>query len=217
MDLTSCPVTPITIQRNLKSNGKTVLQYHIRRPSFPNSGKLRRLQQYFTRLEQIWQTKWENTLYQKASQAYAEQSNQNIFLPWQANMDYEITFWKPSILSMRINVKEQGPVSPPVSLCIGEVWDCNSGYPCSLLTFLPTKQRHWKSDLIKQLQIQAKQRLDQGECLLYENCLLTIKQNFDSCRFYLTDAGLVIYYPMYTLGAYGEGIPTFTIPTVLHN
>ncbi len=217
MDLTSCPVTSITIQRNLKSNGKTVLQYHIRRPSFSDSGKLRRLQQYFTRLEQLWQTKWENTLYQKAAQAYAEQSNQNIFLPWQANMDYEITFWKPSILSIRINVKEQGPVSPPVSLCIGEVWDCSSGYPCSLRTFLPAKHRHWKSDLIKQLQIQAKQRLDQGECLLYRDCLLTIKQNFDSSRFYLTDAGLVIYYPMYTLGAYGEGIPTFTIPTALQN
>lgn len=212
MDLTSCPVSSISTQQNLKLNEKTILQYHIQRPSFPDSGHLRRLEQYFTRLEQQWKVRWECSLYHKAAQFYAEQSNQNIFIPWHANMDYEITFWKPPILSMRINVKEQGSVSPPVSLCIGEVWDCSSGYPCSLRSFLPTRQHHWKSNLVQQLQKQAQNRLDKGECLFHKDCLSIIKQNFDSNRFYLTETGLVIYYPLYTLGSYGEGIPTFTIP-----
>ena len=127
-------------------------------------------------------------------------------------MDYQVTYWDPPLLSIRINIQEQGPATPPVSLCIGEVWDCSSGYPCSLRAFLPVKPRRWKQILTEQLQKQAQQRLDSGESLLYPNCLSVIKENFDPSRFYLTEDGLVIFYPLYTLGSYGEGIPTFTIP-----
>ena len=212
MDLTSCPVSSISKQKNLKSNGNIVLQYHMRRPSFSDSGKLRRMEQYFTRMEQSCLANWENTLYRKAAQTCAVHSDQNIFLPWQANLDYEITFWEFPTLSIRIDIKEQGPTSTPFSLCIGEVWDCSSGYPCSLRTFLPARKRHWKSDLIQQLQKQTRERLDSGDCLFHTDCLSIIGRDFDSSRFYLTEAGLVIYYPLYALGSYGEGIPTFTIP-----
>ena len=212
MDLTSCPVSSNLIQRKLKSNGEIVLQYSIHRPSFPGSGKLRRTEQYFARMEQLWQARWENQLYRKATLAHAEQSKHTFFLPWQVSMDYEITFWKAPLLSIRIDIKEQGPVSPPISLCIGEVWDCNSGYPCSLHAFLPAKLHHRKHALTEQLQQQAQQRMDNEDCLFHANCLFIIKQAFDPSNFYLTENGLVIFYPLYTLGSYSEGIPTFTIP-----
>ena len=212
MDLTSCPVSSNLKQRKLKSNGETVLEYSIQRPSFSDSGKLRRIEQYFARLAEPWQARWESQLYQQASQVFAGRSDSNPFLPWTATMDYQVTFWKPPLLSIRIDIQEQGPVTPPVSLCIGEVWDCSSGYPCSLRTFLPMKPRHWKRALTDQLQEQAQLRLDSKESLLHPNCLSIIKQTFDPNRFYLTEDGLVIFYPLCTLGSYGEGIPTFTIP-----
>lgn len=212
MDLVSHPVSSTVIQRKLKSNGKTVLEYSIKRPSFPNSGNLRRMEQYFAQTEHQWQMRWENQLFLQATKALDRMSDYNLFHPWHASMDYEITFWKDPLLSIRIDIKEQGPVTPPVSLCIGEVWDCSSGYPCSLRTFLPVKQLRWKSKLISQLQKQAKQRLNSGDCLFHTECLAVIKQKFDSNRFYLTEDGLVIFYPLYILGSYGEGIPTFTIP-----
>ena len=212
MDLTSCPVSPKRWERKLKSNGTTVLYCSISRPAFSDSGKQRRMERYSARLAQLWQTRWENDLYRKACQAFADQPNDVLFQPWNATMDYQVTYWDPPLLSIRINIQEQGPATPPVSLCIGEVWDCSSGYPCSLRAFLPVKPRRWKQILTEQLQKQAQQRLDSGESLLYPNCLSVIKENFDPSRFYLTEDGLVIFYPLYTLGSYGEGIPTFTIP-----
>ena len=55
-------------------------------------------------------------------------------------------------------------------------------------------------------------RLNTGETLLHQTCPAEIAQSFDPDRFYLAEDGLVIFYPLYSLGAYSEGIPTFTLP-----
>ena len=212
MGIISCPVSTEAWKRTMKTKGTPVLHISIQRPSFPDSGKHRRMERYFAQLAQRWQTRWENDLYQKACQAFESQAGDSPFQPWQASFPYEVSFWSPPLISIRINIQEQGPVTPPSSLCIGEVWDCSSGYPCSLRTFLPAKPHQWKKHLIVQLQEQAQQRLDSGESLLYPNCLSIVKQAFAPERFYLTESGLVIFYPLYVLGSYGEGIPTFTIP-----
>lgn len=212
MDLTSCPASPKRWERTLKSNGTTVLHCFICRPAFSDSGKQQRMERYFAHLAQLWQARWENQLYQRACRAFTAWPSETPFAPWQASMDYQITYWKPPLLSIRIDIKEQGAAVPPALQCIGEVWDCDSGYPCSLRSFLPAKPLRWKSRLTAQLQKQAGQRMDSGESLLHADCLSVIKQSFDPNHFYLSEDGLIIFYPLYALGPYGEGIPTFTIP-----
>lgn len=212
MDLAPCPASPKRWERTLKSNGTTVLHYSICRPAFSGSGKQQRIERYFARLALLWQTRWENELYQRAGKVFAAWQNETPFSPWHASMGYEITYWKPPLLSIRIDIKEQGAMLPPALQYIGEVWDCSSGYPCSLRSFLPAKPFRWKASLIAHLQKQARQRLDSGESLLHANCISTVKQLFDPCRFYLSEDGPVIFYPLYALGSYCEGIPTFTIP-----
>ena len=212
MNLTSCPASTKQWERNLKSEGITVLHCSICRPAFSNSGKQQRMERYFARLAQLWQSRWENELYQQACNARKTWPDDKAFPPWQANMDYQVTYWKPPLLSIRIEIKEQGATSPPALQYLGEVWDCASGYPCSLRSFLPAKPFRWKPRMITHLQKQAELRLNSGESLLRDGCLSEIKQSFDPNRFYLSEEGLIIFYPLYTLGSYGEGIPTFTIP-----
>lgn len=217
MDLTSCPASPVRWERDLKSDGAIVLHYSMCRPAFPDSGKQRRMERYFARLAQLWQARWENELFLYARQAFAARQPDKPFSPWQACMEYQITYWNPPLLSIRIDIKEQGAAAPPALQCIGEVWDCTGGYPCSLYSFLPQKPFRWKKCLISLLQEQAGQRLDSGEALLYDNCLSAIKDSFDPERFYLTEDGVTVFYPLYTLGPYGEGIPTFSIPVSQSN
>lgn len=213
MKPTSPPVSPTQWKRTIKANGDPVLILSIRRPTFPETGKVGRIERYFSQLASRWQTHWENDLHQKASHAYAEQRRKNqTFLPWQANLNYEITLWNPPLISIRLDIREQGPSPLPCTLCMGEVWDCNTGYPCSLRSFLPKTPRLWKQELLKQLSTLTQEQLDSGESLLYPSCFTELKQKFDSGRFYLTEDGIVIFYPLYVLGPYAEGIPTFTIP-----
>lgn len=213
MDSTSPPVSPQLWKRTLKSNGDPVLTLSIRRPSFPESGKTRRIEYYFSQLAQRWQTRWENDLYPKACQSYTEhQAQSRTFLPWQVTLDYEITFWRPPLISIRLEIREQGPFSLPLFISIGEVWDIAAGYPRSLRSFLPETPRLWKRELMKHLAVLMQKQLDSGESLLRPDCFSDLKLKFDSERFYLTEEGIVIFYPLYALGPYSEGIPTFTIP-----
>lgn len=217
MDLTSCPASPKRWERYLKSKGTTVLRCCVNRPAFSNSGKQQRMERYFARMELLWQTRWENELYHQACQALAAWQSEAPFTPWQASMDYTVTYWKSPLLSIRIDIREQRAAMPPAVQCIGEVWDCSDGYPCSLRSFLPAKLLRWKSHLISLMQEQAAQRLESGESLLNSNCHSAIKQSFDRSRFYLSEDGLMLFYPLYTLGSYGEGIPTFTVPVSVEN
>lgn len=213
MDTTPLPVSPELWKRTMKSNGDPVLILSIRRPAFPESGKTRRIERYFSQLAQRWQTRWESNLYPNACKAYAEFQERGLpFIPWQVKLDYDVTFWRPPLISIRLDIQEQGPSSLPCTLCIGEVWDCAAGYPCSLPAFLPATPRLWKRELIKQISELTQQRLDSGESLLRPDCFSDLKQKFDPDRFYLTEEGIVVFYPLYVLGSYGEGIPTFTIP-----
>ena len=213
MKPTSPLVSPQLWKRTMKSNGDPVLILSIRRPSFPESGKCRRIERYFSQLARRWQTRWEADLYPKACQSYTEHQTQSRpFLPWQVKLDYEITFWQPPLISIRLEIQEQDPSALPCFLHIGEVWDTAAGYPRSLRSFLPETPRLWKRELMKQLAVLVQQQLDSGESLLRPDCFSDVKQKFDSERFYLTEEGIVIYYPLYALGPYGEGIPTFTIP-----
>lgn len=212
MDLSSCPVTSGHWERTMKANGTTVLHISIHRPVFPSAGKVRRIEHYFSQLAKRWQTRWETELYRGAAQALAERPEGQLFLPWNAAMDFRITFWDPPLISLRIDIQELRSTAPPAALWIGEVWDCSSGYPCSLRAFLPPRPHRWKQALIAQLQDQAQQRLNSGESLLYAGCLQRIRRSFDPNRYYLTEDGITVFYPQCMLGSRGEGIPTFTIP-----
>lgn len=212
MDLTSCPASPQQWERSLKSNGTVVLCCSIRRPTFPKPGKTRRIEHYFAQLAHLWQTRWETKLYRQAVQAFESQSERNPFQPWQATMDYQITYWNPPLLSIRIDIQEQKSTPYAASLCIGEVWDCSNGFPCSLRSFLPDKRCGWKRFLTERIKEQAQVLLASGESLLDTDRCPNIQQLLDPNRFYLTENGLVIFFPQCTLGSYGEGIPTFTIP-----
>lgn len=197
----------------MKSNNDPVLTLSIRRPIFQRSGKTERIERYFSKLTEKWQARWETDLYSEACKAYADSRAQgSIFVPWQATLDYTITLWQQPLLSIRLDIQEHGPAPLPCTLCIGEVWDCSTGYPCSLRSFLPATPRRWKREIIRQLSKQAQSQLDSGESLLRPNCFSDIKNKFDAERYYLTENEIVIYYPLYVLGAYGEGIPSFTLP-----
>lgn len=213
MDSSAPPVMPQTWKRVMKFNGKPVLILSMRRPIFPNSGKSRRIERYFTEVAQQWKNRWETVLFPQACQALADaQDTGGTFTPWEATLDYTVTLWRPPLLSLRLDAIESGLASRPLHIRTGETWDCACGYPCTLRSFFPAKARRWRKELIRSLCSQATERLASGESLLDPDCTQVMERAFDPERFYLTEEGVSVFYPLYVLGAYAEGIPVFTAP-----
>ena len=213
MDASAPPVTPQSWKRVMKSNGKPVLTLSMRRPAFPNTGKAKRIERYFTEVAQQWKNRWETILFPQACQALADaQDAGSTFTPWKAELDYTLTLWRPPLLSLHLDIVESGQTSRPLYIRTGETWDCACGYPCTLRSFFPAKARRWRKELINSLCTQATEQLASGESLLDPECTQVMERAFDPEHFYLTEEGLSIFYPLYVLGAYAEGIPVFTAP-----
>ena len=212
MELSGPPVTTQQFSRTMQKNGKSVLVFSIQRPAFPERGKTNRMERYFARQAQQWQTRWETVLYPQACQALAAaQESEQPFAPWQAELNYTVTLWQAPVLSLRIEITETGPHELPLRTHIGETWDCATGFPRTLHSFFPAKHRRWQRQVISALCAQAQAQIASGESLLDPDCAQTMKRTFDPDRFYLSSQGAVVFYPMYLLGPYAEGIPAFTI------
>lgn len=213
MELSTPPITPQQWQRTMKQDSQPVLVIKLRRPGAPDHGKAKRMERYFARFAQLWQGHWENSLFPRACQAYAEvKERSEAFTPWQAELDYQVTFWQPPLVSLCIHITETGPDSHPLCTHIGETWDCSSGFPRTLHSFFPKRSRRWQKELVATLQTQAEAQLASGESLLNPDCAQIMERTFEPDRFYLTAEGVSIFYPMYLLGPYAEGVPVFTVP-----
>lgn len=213
MDSSTQPVTPQLWKRVMKSNGETVLTLSIRRPAFPETGRTRRMERYFTEIAQQWKNRWETVLFPQACQALADaKETGSPFTPWKAELDYTVTLWRPPLLSLRLDAMESGQAPRPLHIRTGETWDCACGYPRTLRSFYPAKAHRWRKSLMDALRSQAAERLASGESLLDPDCAQVMERAFDPERFYLTEEGLSVFYPLYVLGAYAEGIPVFTVP-----
>lgn len=213
MDSSTQPVTPQLWKRVMKSNGETVLTLSIRRPAFPETGKTRRMERYFTEVAQQWKNRWKTVLFPQACQALADaKESGSPFTPWKAELDYTVTLWRPPLLSLRLDAVESGQAPRPLHIRTGETWDCACGYPRTLRSFYPAKALRWRKSLMDALRSQAAERLASGESLLDPECTQVMERAFDPERFYLTEEGLSVFYPLYVLGAYAEGIPVFTVP-----
>lgn len=212
MEQTAPPITPQGKTRVLKQEGKAVLALSLRRPGFPDRGRTKRVERYFAHLAQMWEARWETVLFPRACQARAAAREMGAaFAPWEARLDYVVTLWAPPLISLRLNAVEDTGGGRPFRFRMGETWDCAGGYPRPLRAFLP-KNRRWRKALLAQLGAQAEGRLAAGEALFYPDCAQRLAQAFDPERFYLTQEGLAVFYPLYALGPYGEGIPVFSVP-----
>ncbi len=212
MQLPTPPITPQSYRRTMKHDGQAVLTLTLRRPSLPERGKTARMERYFARLAQLWIQYAENRLFPQACRAYDRARDEGApFAPWQAGLDYQITYCQPPLISMRLELIEGRPDGRTLRTYIGETWNCASGFPCTLRSLFRKQGRHWRRQLMAALCAQAEEQLTGGESLLDANCVQIMQRTFDADRFYLTDTGVAVFYPMHHLGPYAEGVPVFTV------
>jgi hypothetical protein len=213
MERPEAPMKEQTWRRTMRQNGAPVLELSLRRPAFPETGKAGRMERYFSAVAQQWQRRWETVLFPRACQAQAQARETGApFQPWQAQLDYTVALWEPPLLSLHLDAVEQGQGDRPMLTRLGEVWDCSTGYPRTLRSFFPAKDHRWRRKLLDALRAQAEERLASGESLLDRDCPQLLERTFDPERFYVTQEGLAVFYPLYVLGPYAEGIPVFTVP-----
>ena len=70
----------------------------------------------------------------------------------------------------------------------------------------------WKRRLLSTAEAEALRRERAGISRYRESLRRDLRRRFSPRNYYLTEEGLVFFYPMYAIAPAAEGIPVFTVP-----
>lgn len=208
----SVPLEAGTWKQVLKYEGEPVLTLSLRYPKLPEDrAAFRRIGRYYQRVADTWRARWEGGLYQRACCALAEARAQSKpFRPWEAALDFTVTYHENGRLSLYQDAYEYTGGAHGMTTRRGDTWRLRSGVPIPLRAFFPPRTR-WRREVYATIREQVSAQMATGESLYLDGWEQAVAPLFDPERFYLTQEGIVVFYPLYALAPYAEGMPTFLV------
>ena len=136
-------------------------------------------------------------------------------LPWSASLDFTVTHFQNGVLSLYIDAVEDVGARRPRRVRQGDAWLLPSGVPLTLRELLPRQRRWWRGPVLEAVRRQAGSRLQAGEAVFYDDWVKLVSKRFSPRRFYLTESGPVVFYPVESVAPAMEGFPTFPLSELL--
>lgn len=200
-----------TWRKDLSWEGEPVLSFSICFPKYPDTGRgLRRMGRYYRQVADTWRARWEGPLYQAACTAAQEaRATSRPFSPWTCSLTWQTTFQSEDMISLCLDAAERTGGSHVLTLRQGDTWLLPEGTPLPLSALFPG--RRWRAQVLGQVRHQISARLASGSSLFFPGWQKLCASRFDPDRFFLTEEGPVVFYPMYSIAPYVEGIPTFPL------
>ena len=165
----------------------------------------RRVNRYYDALADRWRQRWEGPLLARAREAAGPETP-----PWEAKLDFHVTREDDAFLSLYLDAYEYTGGAHGNTVRTGDTWHMPAGTPCTLRELLP-QARWWRRTALDEIRRQIGARVAAGESLFFEDWVKLASVHFCPDRFYLEGENAVVFYPLYTIAPYVEGIPTFPL------
>ena len=194
-------------------DGITVLHASVTLPQLAaNTRRAQRFDRYYRHLGKAYFAYCEQMLLPWArAQCKAALETSSPWTHTSCEMSYRVTLREGNIVSLCIDAKEtNGPV-PRLVLRRADTWDLTAMLPMPMGEFFP-KRAAYRKRLIALARETAQTQMAQGVAAYDEAYRVLLRRAFSSRNYYLSDAGLCFFYPMYAVAPSIEGIVTFTAP-----
>ncbi len=166
---------------------------------------LRRINRYYDALADRWIKRWEGSLLAQAKAAAGPETP-----PWSAELSFTVTCLREDLFSLYLDAEEDVDGKRPRRVRMGDVWRLPSGTPVTLREFFPDR-RFWRGAVLEQVRQQIGAQVAAGEALFFEAWPRLTARRFSPDRFYLTEKGPVLFYPVESIAPALEGFPTFLL------
>lgn len=208
-----CLAEPLTMEKTWETDGVTVLTAALTLPQLSGSThRTRRFNRYYRRIGKAYLAYCEQELAPRAAQQCRAAMERSA--PWytaHAVLRHTVALQRGELLSLYIDAKEDFGESSHFTIRRAETWDLGSCLPMPLCEFFPAHTRIRKI-LLRFAREKAAQNMERGVAAYRENYRVLLRKYFSSRNFYLTESGLCLFYPMYSLGGAAEGIVSFAVP-----
>lgn len=150
-------------------------------------------------------------IYGSAMKEYIRDLQQHFpFREYQIMQTYETTFNHGSLLSIYYDRYEYTAGAHGNTTRAADTWYLQNGARMSLSDFFTGS--YYKAVFYEFITSEIKSQIEQGNTYYFEDYAKNVFRYFDEKNYYLTDNGFAIFYPLYTIAAYVQGIPVFIVP-----
>lgn len=192
-------------EETFREGGVELLSVRARWPRLEGEGPgFRRVNRYYESLFERWRARWAGPL---LSQAKAREPGAP---PWEARLDFTVTLFEEGLFSLYWEVWEEVGARRPRRVRQGDVWRLPEGLPVTLRELLPPR-RWWRGPVLEEVRRQIGERLQAGETVFYEDWPGLVSRKFSPGRFFLTEEGPVVFYPVESIAPAMEGFPAFSL------
>ena len=154
-------------------------------------------------------------LYPQAVRQYQYAVSQNFpFHGYELVQTFDPTYCKKPIISLYYDLYEFTGGAHGSTTRTGNTWDMSRGVVLRLNDFFKPGYDYSKI-ILRTIENEARRRQETGQVQYLDNLTENIVKYYDDRNFYISETGIVIFYPLYTIAPYVAGIQTFTIPWVI--
>lgn len=150
-------------------------------------------------------------IYDSAVKEYLYDLQQHFpFREYQIMQTYETPYNHASLLSIYYDRYEYTAGAHGNTTRAADTWYLPNGASVRLSDFF--NGSYYKAVFFEYITNEIKTQIDQGNTYYFDDYAKNVFRYFDEKNYYLTDSGFAIFYPLYTIAAYVQGIPTFIVP-----
>lgn len=152
-----------------------------------------------------------HTLFDQAVQEYLYRQHQHFqFLPYEVLQTFENPYNRASLLSIYYDRYEYTAGAHGNTVRAADTWQLSAGARLKLSDFFDDS--YYRSVIFEFITNDIKRQIDEGNSYYFDDYAKNVFRYFDEENYYLTDTGIAIFYPLYTIAAYAQGIPVFIVP-----
>lgn len=152
-----------------------------------------------------------NTLFNRAQKEYIYDLQQKIpFREYQVTQTFEVAYNHGKLLSLYCDEYEFTAGAHGDTDRKSYTWFLQDGYLIKLEDFYSGS--YYKSVIYDHITKEINKQIENGETYYFDDYQKNVFRYFEENNFYLNDTGFSIFYPLYTIAAYAQGIPIFEIP-----
>lgn len=150
-------------------------------------------------------------IYDSAVKEYLHDLQQHFpFREYQVMQTYQTTFNHGSLLSIYYDRYEYTAGAHGNTTRVADTWYLQNSARVSLSDFFTGS--YYKAVFYEFITNEIKLQIEQGNTYYFDDYAKNVFRYLDEKNYYLTDNGFAIFYPLYTIAAYVQGIPVFIVP-----
>lgn len=170
-----------------------------------------RMGRWCARLGALWYRRWTGEFYRAAcADCAAARERARPFWPWRARLSAALSYEDDRVCSLWMEGSERQGREEGSAVRTAATWTRKDGFPLPLGELFPG-ERHWRGRVLAQVREGIRRMREEG-IILWKDAERLAETRFSAERFFLTPAGLRIYFPTGALGPNESGIIEFLLP-----